>query len=72
MGHDVTVFAPYPFVVGEKIRIDGSRRRGDWQVIAVSDNTVTLKCPVSHREFEWPIFCYQVGKEHDVAWPRRD
>lgn len=72
MSHDVTVFTPYPFVVGQKIRIDGSRRGGDWQVIAISDNTVTLRCPVSLREFEWPIFCYQVREEHDVAWPRRD
>ncbi len=70
MGHDVTVFKPYPFMVGEKIRIEGTRRRGDWQVIAVSEQSVTLKCPISHRELEWPIFCYVVDKEQGVAWPR--
>ncbi len=70
MNSDVTVFRPYPFIVGEKIRIDGSRRGGDWLVIAVSENTVTLKCPVSHKEFEWPIFCYHVDREQGVVWPR--
>jgi hypothetical protein len=70
MNHDVTVFKPYPFIIGEKIRIEGSPRRGDWQVIGVSEKSVTLKCPLSLREFEWPIFCYVVDKEQDVAWPR--
>jgi hypothetical protein len=72
MDHDVTVFKPYPFKIGEKIRIEGSRRGGDWQVIGVSEQSVTLKCPVSEREFEWPIFCYVVDKEQGVVWPRTE
>lgn len=70
MGHEVTVFAAYPFRIGQKIRIEGSRRAGDWLVIGVSDNTVTLRCPVSGKEFEWPIFCYLVDEEQDAVWPR--
>ena len=59
----VTVFEPYPFEVGQKIRIEGGRRGGDWLVIAVSDKTVSLRCPVSGREFEWNRFCYHVRDE---------
>jgi hypothetical protein len=72
MDHDVAVFKPYPFIIGEKIRIEGSPRRGDWQVIGVSEKSVKLKCPLSLREFEWPIFCYVVDKEQGVAWPRSE
>lgn len=64
----VTVFEPYPFVQGQKIRISGGRRAGDWLVIAVSDKTVTLRCPVSGREFAWDRFCYHV-RDEDRPWP---
>jgi hypothetical protein len=67
---DVTVFRPYPFQPGEKIRIEGGRRRGDWQVVAVDDKNVTLRCPVSGREFSWAQFCYLVGVE-SRHWPER-
>jgi len=64
------VFRPYPLAVGQKIRIEGGRRGGDWLVIGVSDRTVTLRCPVSFREFEWDRFCYFV-EEGKGEWPRR-
>jgi hypothetical protein len=70
MGHEVTVFKPYPFAVGQKIRIEGSRRAGDWEVAAYGEHTVTLRCPISKKQFEWPIFCYLVDEEKDSAWPR--
>ncbi|KJR98449.1 MAG: hypothetical protein VR65_20740 [Desulfobulbaceae bacterium BRH_c16a] len=72
MKHDVTVFRPFPFFVGQKIRIEGSRRGGDWEIAAIGEHTVTLRCPVSKREFEWPTFCYLVEEEKGVAWPRRN
>jgi hypothetical protein len=72
MGHDVTVFQLYPFEVGQKIRIEGNRRRGDWEVVGVSEAKVTLRCPVSHREFEWDRFCYLVHEEKDAVWPKKD
>lgn len=71
MGHDVAVFTPYPFFVGQKIRIEQSRRAGDWEVTAVGEHTVTLRCPISKREFEWPTFCYLVGEEKGARWPNR-
>ena len=72
MKTQVTVFQPYLFIVGEKIRIDGGRRGGDWEVAAIGEHSVTLQCPVSGRRFEWNRFCYFVEKEHDAVWPRKD
>lgn len=70
MIHDVTVFKPYPFTVGQKIRIEGSRRSGDWEVAAIGEHKVTLRCPISGKEFEWDRFCYLVDDETGVAWPQ--
>ena len=71
MRHDVTVFKPYPFKVGQKIRIESSRRSGDWEVAALGEHKITLKCPISHKEFEWTKFCYLVEEEKDVIWPQK-
>ena len=65
----VTLFKPYPFVEGQKIRIDGGKRRGDWEVIAVSEAKVSLRCPVSGRQFEWDRFCYFTEERENEAWP---
>ncbi len=54
------VFKPYPFKVGDKIKIEGGKRAGDWLVVGLSDTKMVLRCPVSGREFEWARFCYQV------------
>lgn len=70
--HDVTVFRPYPFSIGQKIHIESGPRRGDWAVIGVTEKTVTLKCPVSHREFEWNRFCYAVEERQGREWPQKD
>jgi hypothetical protein len=70
MGYDVTVFKSYPFRVGQKIRIEGSRRTGDWEVVAISEHKVTLRCPMSHKEFDWARFCYVTDEETDSIWPR--
>ncbi len=70
MKHDVTVFKPYPFRVGQKIRIEDSRRAGDWEVVAISDHKITLRCPISHKEFEWTKFCYITAEETNSIWPR--
>lgn len=72
MGHEVAVFKPYPFRVGQKIRIEGKVRKGDWEVIGVGEKSVTLKCPISHKEFEWPTFCYLTDEEPDAVWPQDD
>ena len=72
MGHDVSVFEPYPFSVGQKIRIENSPRAGDWEVAAVGEKTVTLRCPISNKTFEWAKFCYLVTEEKNTVWPRTD
>jgi len=48
-----TIFEPYPFRVGERIQ---RRRKGkleDWDVIAVSADEVTVKCPFHGMELTW-------------------
>ncbi len=72
MKHDVTLFKPYSFTVGQKIRIEGGRRNGDWEVAAVGEHQVTLRCPISKKEFEWAKFCYLVTEEKGVVWPKKD
>ncbi len=66
----VTIFRPYPFQVGQKITIEGGPRRGDWEVIGITATHVRLKCPVSFREFEWPLFCYVVAEKDIEPWPQ--
>ncbi|MFC1788718.1 hypothetical protein ACFLZE_02240 [Thermodesulfobacteriota bacterium] len=68
--HDVVFFKPYPFKVGEKLHIQGGVRNGDWEVIDVTDRKVTLRCPVSLREFEWNRFCYFVEARSGTVWPQ--
>jgi hypothetical protein len=72
MKQDVTVFRPYPFRVGQKIRIEGSGRAGDWEVVDVGEVKMTLRCPVSLREFTWDRFCCLHREERQVEWPREE
>lgn len=66
--HQVTVFNHFPFILGQKIRIAGGPRGGDWQVIGLSEGKVRLRCPVSGREVEWPRFCY-LTETREQEWP---
>lgn len=65
----VTIFKPYPFEVGQKIRIEGSRREGDWEVTDITERKVTLRCPLSNKEYTWDMFCYFVEEKDNIAWP---
>ena len=69
---EVTYFRPYEFSVGQKIHIDGGPRKGDWEVIGLSERKVKLRCPVSFREFEWNRFCYFTEKRVVIEWPQHD
>ena len=71
-GHKVTLFRPYPFRLGQKLHIEEGPRKGDWEVIGISDRKVKLKCPVSLREFDWNRFCYYVDEREAVEWPQKD
>jgi len=68
----VTFFTPYPFRTGQKINLTEGPRKGDWEVIGVTERKVTLRCPISLREFEWNRFCYVVDEREDVEWPKKD
>lgn len=65
----VTFFTPYPFTPGQKIRITAGPRRGDWEVAATDEQKVTLRCPVSRRQFSWDHFCYLSESRADEPWP---
>ena len=66
--HQVAVFNPFPFVVGQRIHIAGGPRSGDWRVIGLGERTVQLRCPVSGREVEWDRFCY-LSEARAQEWP---
>lgn len=71
MAHTVTVFKPCELKPGQKIRIEGSRRQGDWEVIEVGDIKMTLRCPISGKEMKWDRFCYFIEEKTDEPWPRK-
>ena len=68
MTQSVTIFKPYPFKKGQKIRIEGSNRSGDWKVTDVTDTKVILKCPISKKIVTWDKFCYFTD-ERKMKWP---
>ncbi|MFT5698337.1 MAG: hypothetical protein ACI8ZB_001192 [Desulforhopalus sp.] len=72
MKHDVLVFSQYPFSVGDKIRIEDGRCRGDWEVAAIEEHKVVLRCPISKKEFSWNKFCYLSAQKEGVDWPQVD
>jgi len=49
----VLIFRPFPFQVGQKIFIESGPRRGDWEVLALGNQKVRLRCPISKREVEY-------------------
>jgi hypothetical protein len=69
---NVTLFKPYPFAPGQKIRISEGPRSGDWEVIGLDERKVRLKCPISFREFEWDRFCYNIELLENEEWPKKD
>jgi hypothetical protein len=68
----VTAFQPYSFEIGQKIRIEGGPRAGDWEVVGLDERKVRLKCPLSGREVNWDRFCYFVEERAGEQWPRRE
>ncbi|MBF0210288.1 MAG: hypothetical protein HQK68_05305 [Desulfamplus sp.] len=70
MKDDVTIFKPYPFKVGQKMRIDGSGRNGDWEVVDIGTNKMTIRCPISHKELKCDKFCFFVEERANEEWPK--
>lgn len=67
----VTTFQVVPLESGQKIRILGGPRRGDWLVLEADERKVHLRCPVSGREVEWDRFLSAAGVLEDEEWPKR-
>ena len=70
--YNIAIFKPYPFELGQKIRIDSGPRSGDWEVVAIDPSHVELQCPISHRKFKWARFCYLVEERENEPWPLED
>lgn len=66
----VTMFKPYVFRAGQRIRIEGGPRSGDWEVLGTTPRKVRLRCPVSGREVEWARFCYFTEERQRGEWPQ--
>lgn len=71
MSDNVLFFKRFPFETGQKIHITDGPRKGDWEVIAVDEKKMTLRCPVSGHKVEWNRFCYFV-EERAARWPAED
>jgi len=71
MADKVIFFQRYPLEVGQRLHIEDGPRKGDWEVIAVSEKKVTLQCPVSGFKAEWDRFCY-LSEEREAEWPAKD
>jgi hypothetical protein len=56
--------------VGQKMHIAAGPRRGDWEVIGMTERKVKLRCPVTKSEVEWDRFCYFVEENVEAEWPR--
>lgn len=69
--HRVVVFNLFPLEVGQKIRIEGGPRGGDWEVIGVTDRKMRLRCPVTFKEVEWDRFCCLARELENDEWPRQ-
>ena len=68
----VVLFRYYPMTNCQRIRIEGGPRAGDWEVISVGERKVTLRCPITGKQFEWDRFCYFVEDRDNEEWPRPD
>jgi hypothetical protein len=68
----VTVFRPYDFALGQNIYIESGTRKGDWEIVCMTDRKIKLQCPISLKTFEWNRFCYFTEELKSAEWPRRD
>lgn len=67
---NVVLFERYPLEVGQKIRLSGGGRGGDWLVIGLDEKKMRLKCPVSGKEVEWDrMFAFAKTLENE-EWPK--
>lgn len=67
----VTTFQVAPLEPGQKIRILGGPRRGDWLVLGADERKMRLRCPVSGREVEWDRFLVLAETLEAEEWPKK-
>lgn len=65
----VCFFKTFHFQSGQKIHIVDGPRHGDWLVVDVDETHVTFKCPISKKQFRWPLFCYYTETKENITWP---
>jgi len=56
-----TIFKPYPFRVGEKIKRLRKGKMEDWEVAQVDEETVTVQCPIHGDVITWKRSHYWVA-----------
>jgi hypothetical protein len=71
MPDKVLVFGPYKFKPGQKIYINGGKRKGDWEIVDYDEGKVTLQCPVSGIKLTVNQFCFFVD-EVVQEWPQKN
>ncbi|NIA19627.1 MAG: hypothetical protein GWP07_04225 [Xanthomonadaceae bacterium] len=53
MGENPVVFSQYSFTVGQRIIRQRGDKMEDWDVIQVTDDEVTVKCPFHGDVLTW-------------------
>lgn len=69
MVHNVTFFKSCSLKEGQKIRLEDSPLKGDWEIVKISEYKVTLRCPVSKKELVKDRFFF-FTKEKQDQWPK--
>ena len=55
-------FRRTPLKVGERIWLEDGPEQGEWEVMSVEEDKITLRCPIAHRlQFVQPF--YEVSAE---------
>jgi hypothetical protein len=63
---EIKKFRRTPLKVGERIWLEDGPDPGEWEVMAVEDDKITLRCPIAHRlQFVPPL--YQMSAEETAA-----
>jgi len=71
MKQQVSFFKSYPFQKGQKIRLEDSPLKGDWEIVDITPYKITLRCPISKKELTKDRFCFFM-EEKETQWPKTD
>ncbi len=65
MNKPPTIFEPYQFTVGERILRRRQGKLEDWDVIAINDAEITVKCPFHGMELTWKKNHFWIAGDSD-------